>query len=353
MVVAVPPPLVVERDDEQVLALKGLEHRLTVGATGQGVAETSGQLVEHAGVQQERADLVRLPVQDLLDEVVEDEPMAPGEGLHEPGHVAVRAGVGPGRQRGQLQSGRPPLGARLERGHERGIELQLHHLVEKQSASSAVNLRSRGPHLHELATCTQTRQRKRRVGPRGHRQRDLRRQVVQEEGHRLVDGGRVDDVIVVERHHRGSGEHVEVVDQADQDGVVWHRGAGLQEGERVDPGFGFDGLDRRHEVRQEHPEVSVAGVEREPGHPARRTLGGRQPLRQQRRLAEPGRCRDQDQSRPFASIRPQSIGEANPLHQPATRPGRTQLGPQHRHRSARAHSDGWIVRRAPLHRRGV
>ena len=125
VVVAVPPALVVERDDEQVLALEGLQHRLTVGATGQGVAEAAGQLVEHGGVEQERAYLVRLPVQHLLDEVVEDEPMASGERLDEPGDVAPvgGAGTGPGRQRGQLQPGRPPLGARLERGHERGLQL--------------------------------------------------------------------------------------------------------------------------------------------------------------------------------------------------------------------------------------
>jgi hypothetical protein len=49
VVVAIPPALVIERDDEQVLALEGLEHRLTVGPTGQGVAETAGQLVEHGG----------------------------------------------------------------------------------------------------------------------------------------------------------------------------------------------------------------------------------------------------------------------------------------------------------------
>ena len=90
VVVAVPPALVVERDDEQVLALEGLEHRLTVGAAGQRVAEAAGQLVEHGGVEQERAHLVRLAVQHLLDEVVEDEPVAAGEGLDEPGDVAGR-----------------------------------------------------------------------------------------------------------------------------------------------------------------------------------------------------------------------------------------------------------------------
>ena len=127
--------------------------------------------------------------------------------------------MGPGRQRGQLQPGRPPLGARLERGHERGVQLQPHHLVEEHLRLVGGEPEVRGPHLHELATRAQTGQRERRVGPGGHRQRDLRRQVVQQEGHRLVDGGPVDDVVVVERHHRGAGEHVEIVDQADQDGV--------------------------------------------------------------------------------------------------------------------------------------
>ena len=134
VVVAVPPALVVERDDEQVLALEGLQHRLTVGATGQGVAEVAGQLVEHGRVEQERAHVVRLPVQNLLDEVVQDEPVASGEGLNELSDVSRSvggAGMGPRRQRGQLQPSRPPLGARLERGHERGLQLQPHHLIEE------------------------------------------------------------------------------------------------------------------------------------------------------------------------------------------------------------------------------
>ncbi len=33
VVVAIPPTLIVERDDEHVLALKGLRHQLTIGAT--------------------------------------------------------------------------------------------------------------------------------------------------------------------------------------------------------------------------------------------------------------------------------------------------------------------------------
>ena len=101
MVVAVPPALVVERDDEHVPALEHLQHLLTVGATGQGIAESARHLIEHRGIEQELADLVRLAAQDLLNEIVQDEPVASREGLDEPSDVAgpVGRGMGPGRQR--------------------------------------------------------------------------------------------------------------------------------------------------------------------------------------------------------------------------------------------------------------
>ena len=323
VVVAIPPALVVERDDEQVLALEGLQHQLTVGAPSQGVAKPAGQLVEHGGVEQERAHLVRLAAQNLLDKVVEDEPMASGERLDKPGDVSRPLGgarMGPGRQRRQLQPGRPPLGARLERGHECGLQLQPHHLVEEHLRFIGGEPEVRRPHLDELATRTQTRQRERRVGPSAHRQRDLRRQVLQEEGHRLMHGGPVDHVVVVERHHHGTGKDVEIVDQADQDGLGWRGAAGLQQGERVDTSLGFGGLNRGHEVGQEHSEIGVARVESQPRHSALHRLR-RQPLRQKSGLAEPSRRRDQHEPRPFASAHAQLIGEAGARHQPVPRRG--------------------------------
>jgi hypothetical protein len=63
-------------------------------------------------------------------------------------------------------------------------------------------------------------------------------------------------------------------------------------------------------VGQKHPSVGVLPVECQPRDPALRGLGRRQPLRQKRGLAEPGRCCDQDQPRPFASVCAESIGEA-------------------------------------------
>jgi hypothetical protein len=97
--------------------------------------------------------------------------------------------------------------------------LQPHHLVEEHLRFVGGEPEVHGPYLHELATRTETGQRERRVRPSGHCKRDLRRQIVQEEGHRLVHGGPVDDVVVVERNHRGTGEDVEIVDQTDQNGL--------------------------------------------------------------------------------------------------------------------------------------
>ena len=146
-----------------------------------------------------------------------------------------------------------------------------------------------------------------------------------------MDSGPVNDVVVVERHHHGTGEDVEIVDQADQDGIVWRGTAGLQQGERVDTSLGFGGLNRGHEVGQKQSEVGVARVESQPRHAGLRPLGRRQPLHQKSGLAEPRRCRDQDQPRLFASARVQQIHEAGAAHQPTTRRGQVQLRAQHRH----------------------
>ena len=148
-----------------------------------------------------------------------------------------------------------------------------------------------------------------------------------------MDGGRVDDVVVVQRHHRGTGEDVEIVDQADQNILAWRGSADLQQGESLNPHLGDRHLNRGHEVAQKHSDVRVAGVETQPRHPELRRAGRlRQPLRQQCGLAEPGRCRDEHQSRPLTSGHQQLIGDAGTRHQSPTRRGQVQLRAQHGHR---------------------
>jgi len=61
VVVAVPPPVVVQRDNEQISALERLEHLLTIGTTGQRITESARHLLQHRGVEQKRAHHLRLP----------------------------------------------------------------------------------------------------------------------------------------------------------------------------------------------------------------------------------------------------------------------------------------------------
>ena len=79
-----------------------------------------------------------------------------------------------------------------------------------------------------------------------------------------MDSSPVDDVVVIERHHHGTGEDIEIVDQADQDGVGWRGSAALQQGERVDTSLGSGGLNRGHQVSHKQPEVGVAWVKSQP-----------------------------------------------------------------------------------------
>ena len=72
VVVAVPLPPVVERDDEEVGALERHQGRLAAVASRDGVAERPGESLEDRRPQQELADVRRLAGEDLLAEIVHD-----------------------------------------------------------------------------------------------------------------------------------------------------------------------------------------------------------------------------------------------------------------------------------------
>ena len=249
------------------------------------------------------------------------------------------------RQRRQLQPGRPPLGARLQCRHDRGLQRQPHHLAEERRRLVDGEAEVHRPDLHQLTAGAPAGERERRIGPGGHGQGHLRGQVLHQERHRVVHLGRVDDVVVVEGQDRGAGEDVEIVDQAAQHGLCRRGAAALHQRERLRPRSGLGRPDRGHEVRQEAPEVGVAGIERQPRDPALLRPGLRQPLHQGGGLAEPGRRRDEDQARP-SSVGAEQLREARARHQPATRRGQVQLGAQHGH----PRSVGPTARRPPRRR---
>jgi hypothetical protein len=119
------------------------------------------------------------------------------------------------------------------------------------------------PNLAELTAGPLASQRQRWVGTRGNRQVHVTGQVLQEEGHGLVDHLSRDEVVIIE-HQDQRPRPVELVQE---DGERFIERAALERqccdvmaDARVDP------LEGGNEVGQEASRIVVARVEREPGH---------------------------------------------------------------------------------------
>ena len=112
MVVAVPKAPVVERDQEQVRPIEGLEHGPTIVLTRHGIAERAVQPAQDRRVEQKAPNMLRLTLQDLTDQVVDDVPVVAREAGDEAGDVSSSLH----RQRCQLERGDPSFGASLQSG---------------------------------------------------------------------------------------------------------------------------------------------------------------------------------------------------------------------------------------------
>jgi hypothetical protein len=66
VVVAVPVPLVVERDDEEVIPLQSLQHLLALIAAGDRIAECTSQVFGDGGFKQKLSHLPELAFENLL-----------------------------------------------------------------------------------------------------------------------------------------------------------------------------------------------------------------------------------------------------------------------------------------------
>jgi hypothetical protein len=147
MVIAVPAALIVEGDEEQVVAIEPLEDGSAVAASGDGVAQRSGQPVEDRGLQEEGPDIVGLAGEDLVDEIVHDEPVVAGERGDE------RRGVGPAlhREGRELERSDPALGPCLERRNVGPGELEAHRAVQVRGGLLGCKAQVGGPDLDQLS----------------------------------------------------------------------------------------------------------------------------------------------------------------------------------------------------------
>ena len=91
VVVAPPAADLVERHQEQPGRFDCLQHRLTIASAGDRIAQLPRQPLQHRGLQQEPAHLLRLAFQHLLRQVVEDVAVAAAERRHEPRDIRLTA----------------------------------------------------------------------------------------------------------------------------------------------------------------------------------------------------------------------------------------------------------------------
>ncbi len=120
----------------------------------------------------------------------------------------------PDAEGGQLQTRDPALSAPFQRRHLLRREVQPHHLVEKGCGLARGEAQVGRVQLAELPPPAQQRDGQRGVGPAGEGQVHLRRHVVEQKGDRLVDGGCLDQVVVVQDEDKRLPYLGDVIDQA-------------------------------------------------------------------------------------------------------------------------------------------
>ena len=124
--------------------------------------------------------------------------------------------------------------------------------------------------------------------------------MVEQERHPVLHIARVDNVVVVEHQHDVTRGGAQVVEQRGKHRFDRRRPGRLQEGQRVLADSGGCRPQRGDHVGPEGRGIVVAPIEREPCSPpliARRGRSGREPLGEQRRLAEASRRGDEHQPR--------------------------------------------------------
>ena len=272
MMIAIPLALVIQRNDEQVASLQGLQHPSAVFLAGDGIAQRAAQPVEDGGLEQEAADTFGLTLQDFFDQIVQHETVSAGEGPDEPGGVLSPLH----RERGQLQAGDPAFGAGFQGGDVFRREVQAHHLVEKFGGFGRGKTQVGGAQLGQLAPGAQAGQGQLWVLAGGDDQVHLRRQVLEQKGEGIVDRSGIDHVVVVKDEDEIVRDGGDFVEQGRQDrfGRRWLRG--LERTQHPCSNLRRNRLQGGDEVGQKAGGVVIPFVQRQPGGRSRRN---RRPIR--------------------------------------------------------------------------
>ena len=312
MVIAEPAALVVEGDDEQVLALQLLEHLRRVIALEHRVAERGAHGLEDGGPEQE-LELRRLHAAELLGpQIVRDEAVVAAERPH-------RRAAAVQRESREIQTGGPALRTLVQR-----FGLGLGHVGsgrgEERVRFGVAQGKRGGPQLEQLAVGSELREAQPSLSTPGEDQLRPSRHVEEQRGKGVQAIVVLELVHVVEDEHERLGPSRQRRDEA-REPARPQRVAGAAE--RLEHG-GVDrrvGVQRLGDVRQKDDGIVVAVVERDPGEFA--TVVCR-PLPEDRRLAVTGGCDDADDS--TAALTGEAADERGALDEARPRRRHVELG---------------------------
>lgn len=212
-VIAEPPALLVERDEEQVGPQDLLQQLRAVALAGQRVADRCAQPVEHRRAHEELQDPGGWLLSTSFAEVVHDVPVGSGEPFDELRRVLGAEHPEPG----ELQSRRPSFGPGDEPIHVVERQGQAEPVVEERDPfgrGEAAVLRAQ---LHEVAPHPLPAQRKGGGGAGEHDEVQLWWAMLEQRAERRVHRARADGVVVIEDENHGCAARDELVDEGRHD----------------------------------------------------------------------------------------------------------------------------------------
>ena len=258
--VAIPAPLGIERDHEQVGALGASKQRGGILSAGEGPAQPGIKPLGDRGPDEERTQVVVDAAEDLVGEVVEDEALAATEGIDDRGRIrSVRQG-----DCCQLEACDPALGALDEALHELRLERET-RVGEVGGRLLAGVAQVIGAQLDEPAVSAQAGEWQRRVLASQQDEMEERRPVVDEETDQSVDRLGRHGLEVVEKEDEGVVSGRDLVEERGTDQVRAGVRPGSEEAQRRRANVRPDRPKRCHDVANETGEIVVGRIEREPG----------------------------------------------------------------------------------------
>ena len=261
MVVAVPAPLIVERNQEQIAALHFIQQQGAAVVLHQRIAQPGGEPRQCRGAQQKTLNLKRLNAEYGLEQVFGQVFVASGKrGDHGPG-VAATAADG---QRGELQAGGPAFGGRVQAVHRIGFKLDGVQLQHEFADLGGIEVERLLRDFMQPTGDAPAPQLQAGAGTAGQNQAHVARGMGDQAIPETQDAAVREVLEVIDENRQFAVGATDAGDQRIEQGVVVARGVGLDEGQLLVGRFGVKMMQCRDQVFGEHDRFVVIGIHTQP-----------------------------------------------------------------------------------------